>query len=55
MNEIMGKKLAELNREKSIIVSLMFIDEFIAYCNERGHNPKLGRILYEENARFVYL
>lgn len=55
MNEMMGKMLAQLTRDKSIIVSLMFIDEFIAFCNERGHNPKRGRILYEESARFVYL
>lgn len=45
----------ELQAQKWLIVSQMCIEEFIAFCNERGVYPSGGRILYEENAQFVYL
>jgi hypothetical protein len=47
--------LEELQAQKWLIVSRMFLDEFIAFCNERGVYPSGGRIIYEENAQFVYL
>ena len=51
----MDRMLEELQAQKWIIVSLMFVNEFIEFCNERGVYPSGGRILYEEDAQFVYL
>lgn len=47
--------LKRLQEEKHIIVSLLFVNEFIEFCHTRGVYPSGGRILYEENAQFVYL
>ena len=51
----MDRIFEELQAYGYVIVSRLFIDEFLAFCEERGVRPSCGRILYEENAQFVYL
>lgn len=51
----MDRMLEELQAEQWLIVSRMFLDEFIAFCNERGVYPKRGRTLDEEDAQVVYI
>lgn len=51
----MDRMLEELQAQKWLIVSRMFLDEFIEFCHTRGVYPSGGRILYEEDAQFVYI
>ena len=49
----MDRMLEELQAQNWIIVSRMFVDEFIEFCHTKGVYPSGGRILYEENAQFL--
>lgn len=47
--------LKRLQEEKHIIVSLLFVNEFIEFCNERGVVVNGGAFVDGEYAQFVYL
>ena len=51
----MDRIFEELKAYGYVIVSMLFIDEFLAFCEERGVRPNGGRILYEENAQYLYI
>lgn len=55
MERMFERMLEELQAYGYIIVSMLFIDEFLAFCEGRGVRPNGGRILYAENAQFLYI
>lgn len=51
----MDRMLEQLKANKHIIVSLMFVEQFIGYCNERGVHPNGGAFIDGEYAQYLYI
>lgn len=51
----MERMLKELQTNGHIIVSLMYVEEFVEYCNKRGVFPSGGAFIDGESAQFLYI
>ena len=51
----MERMLKELQTNGHIIVSLMYVEEFVEYCNERGIYPSGGAFIEGEDAQVLYI
>lgn len=49
------KMLERLQEEKHIIVSTLFVEQFVNYCNERGVHPNGGAFIDGEYAQVLYI
>lgn len=47
--------LKRLQKEKHIIVSLLFVEQFVNYCNERGVVVNGGAFVDGEYAQVLYI
>lgn len=51
----MDRMLEQLQADKWLIVSLLFVNEFIDFCNERGVYPSGGAFVDGEYAQVLYI
>jgi hypothetical protein len=51
----MDRMLEQLKADKWIIVSLLFVNEFIDFCNQQGIYPNGGAFVDGEYAQVLYI